>query len=465
MPTYTQGMHIPGFDPPAPGQQPQVATPPPAPIGVPAAAPAPPVPAGPSELEAAYKRFLAAKGSTDGNSLTNQVVRTVLEQAVKEQASDVHFDPTEQTYQIRFRVDGSLKERLTYNKSDFQISAQLRVMAGFPPQAATAYSPEDGGFELAVAGRQIRFRASAFPSIHGDKLVLRVLDMGANTLNLDALGFAPDVLASLKAAIQAPSGIFFVCGITGGGKTTTLCSILKTLVRPEINAMTLEDPVEYEIPHVVQSKINPKAGFNFADGLRSILRQDPNIIMVGEVRDLETAEIAMRAALTGHLIFSTIHTISAIGVISRLIDMGIEPFLISNALIGTLAQRLVRKVCPHCAQPAPIDQASVESVLKPLDTDSANLVRAAINAPGGRYVRPKGCAECGMVGFRGRVGIFELLLLDKEMRAKISGKSTPDELRRAALESGMKSLLLDGVEKARAGITTFAEVAKAAKEM
>ncbi len=456
-------MDIPGLKPTTPASALRPAAPPAAP---PVAAPAPAALSPESrELDAIYQKFLAARGATEAGALTNQIVRTILEFAVKEGASDVHFDPLEKTFQVRFRVDGELKDRLVLNKTDFSITAQIRVMAGFAPQAATAYSPEDGGFEMPLAGRQVRFRASAFPSIHGDKLVLRILDMGQNTLSLDALGFSADVLARLKSAIQNPSGIFFVCGITGGGKTTTLCSILKTLVKPEVNIMTLEDPVEYELPRVVQSKINPKAGFNFADGLRSILRQDPNIIMVGEVRDVETAEIAMRAALTGHLIFSTIHTISAPGVISRLIDMGIEPYLLSNALIGALAQRLVRRACPKCAVAGPLDPVKAEQLLKTQEPDTANLLRLILNAPGGKFVRPKGCPECHMTGFKGRIGIFELLLMDKEIRTVISSKAALADLRRLAMESGMKTMLMDGVAKVWAGITTLEEVAKAAREM
>ncbi|HAH31527.1 MAG TPA: hypothetical protein DCL44_04345 [Elusimicrobia bacterium] len=287
-------------------------------------------PALPDTLEQRYKNLLAAKGTTDANALTNGLLKAILEFALREAASDIHFDPQQDMFRLRFRVDGNLRDVLTFSKNDFSVTSQLRVMAGFAPQSATAYTPEDGGFEAIVGGRPVRFRVSAFPSIHGDKLVLRILDMGQNTLKLEYLGFAPDVLEQVQSAIKSPSGIFFVCGVTGGGKTTTLCSILKALTRPEINIMTLEDPVEYTLQGVTQSKINPQAGFNFVDGLRSILRQDPNIIMVGEIRDLETAEIAIRAALTGHLIFTTIHTVSAIGVISRLVDIGIEPFLVSS---------------------------------------------------------------------------------------------------------------------------------------
>ncbi|MBI3554514.1 MAG: Flp pilus assembly complex ATPase component TadA [Elusimicrobia bacterium] len=292
---------------------------------------------GAKTLEDTYKFIHSQLGKTDSNALTNQLAAVVLEHSIREGASDVHFEPQGDIILVRFRIDGELKDRLTFPKKELPVTAHLRVESGFSPQAASAYTPEDGAFALTIDKRPVRFRASSFPTIHGDKLVIRLLDMGANTLNMEALGFTPNDLKLLKEAISSPSGIFFVCGVTGGGKTTTLCSVLNYLNRPEINIMTLEDPVEYQLARTTQSSVNPKAGFSFADGLRSILRQDPNIIMVGEVRDLETAEIAMRAALTGHLIFSTIHTISTTGVITRLIDMGIPPFLITDALIGALA--------------------------------------------------------------------------------------------------------------------------------
>jgi len=419
---------------------------------------------GTDTLEQRYKSLLAAKGTTDSNALTNGLLKAILEFALREAASDIHFDPQEEVFRLRFRIDGSLHDKLVFNKRDFSVTAQLRVMAGFAPQAATAYTPEDGGFETVVGDRHVRFRVSAFPSIYGDKLVLRILDMGSNTLKLDCLGFSPDVLAQVQSAIRTPSGIFFVCGVTGGGKTTTLCSILKTLTIPETNIMTLEDPVEYRLTGVTQSKINPHAGFNFADGLRSILRQDPNIIMVGEIRDQETAEIAIRAALTGHLIFTTIHTVSAVGVISRMMDMGIEPFLVSSVTVGVIAQRLVRLVCPHCAQSSVPDAMTVSKILKLVDSEVAEAAKTLLSEPGAKFVRPGGCEACKGSGYKGRVGIFELLLPNAEIKALIDAKACTADLRRAAIRSGMKTMLMDGVAKARAGWTTLDEVLSVVSE-
>ncbi|MDO8803636.1 MAG: GspE/PulE family protein [Elusimicrobiota bacterium] len=414
----------------------------------------------PDTLEQRYASLLAAKGKTDDNTLTNGFLRAILEFALREAASDIHFDPQGDTFRLRFRIDGSLEDKLAFSSKDFSVAAQLRVMAGFPPQAASAYSPEDGGFEAMVGDRPVRFRVSAFPSIHGDKLVLRVLDMGHQTLMLEHLGFAPDVLAQVQSAIKSPSGIFFVCGVTGGGKSTTLCSILKTLTRPEISIMTLEDPVEYMLPGVSQSKISPQAGFTFADGLRSILRQDPNIIMVGEIRDKETAEIAIRAALTGHLIFTTIHTISSVGVISRLVDIGVEPFLISSSTIGVIAQRLIRRVCPECAQP----DTPAPQIVNRIVTRSGLAAKPILTAPEGKFVAAVGCPACNGTGYRGRLGIFEFLQLNNELKTLIDTKASVADLHKAAVKSGMRTMLMDGIIKARAGLTTLTEVLTSVSE-
>ncbi|MBU2573512.1 MAG: GspE/PulE family protein [Elusimicrobia bacterium] len=411
-------------------------------------------------LKQRYESLLAAKGKTDANTLTNGFLRAILEFALREAASDIHFDPLGEMFRLRFRIDGNLKDKLTFSNKDFFVTSQLRVMAGFAPQAATAYTPEDGGFEVVIGERPVRFRVSAFPSIHGDKLVLRILDMGLNTLMLEHLGFAPDVLAQVQSAIKSPSGIFFVCGVTGGGKSTTLCSILKALTRPEISIMTLEDPVEYMLPGVTQSKISPKAGFNFADGLRSILRQDPNIIMVGEIRDRETAEIAIRAALTGQLIFTTIHTTSSVGVITRLVNIGIEPFLVSSSTVGVVAQRLIRRVCPECAQPADPDSQTINRIV----ARSGSAVKAVLTSSERKFVKAAGCPACNGSGYRGRIGVFELLLLNNELKALIDAKACTADLRKAAIKSGMRTMMMDGITKARAGLTTLDEVLSAVSE-
>lgn len=431
----------------------------------PAATPPPAQKAAPLTLDQVYQQLLTQRGKIDANTLTNQLAAVILEHAYHEGVSDVHFDPQGDLINVRFRVDGNLRDKLAFSKKEFPVTSQLRVMAGFSPQSASAYTPEDGGFAITVDGRSVRWRVSAFPTIHGDKLVIRMLDMGQNTLALEALGFSAPDLAALKNAISAPNGIFFVCGITGGGKTTTLCSILKFVNRPEINIMTLEDPVEYQLPRVIQSNVNAKQGFNFADGLRSILRQDPNIIMLGEVRDLETAEIAMRAALTGHLVFSTIHTISTSGVVARLFDMGLQPFLITDAMIGALAQRLVRRVCSQCVEQVQPSAETVDLMVRTLSPEDMKTVMTMIQTPGGKFVKGKGCQTCGMTGYKGRTGIFELLSLTKPLRQLVASKAPTMELRRAAIAAGMKTLLMDGVGKAWAGITTLEEVRRSTAEL
>ena len=420
----------------------------------PAASPVPP------QLADVYKHLLTLKGKSEANALTNNLASAILAQSVRDGASDVHFDPHDDMIAVRFRIDGELRDKLSFSRKDFAVTAQFRVMSGFSPQAATSFSPEDGAFSLDIDQRPVRFRVSAFPTIYGDKLVIRLLDSGASALTLDTLGFTPESLKTLKAAIASPSGIFFVCGITGGGKTTTLCSIVTALQKPSINIMTLEDPVEYVLPHVIQSNINPKAGFNFADGLRSILRQDPNIIMLGEVRDAETAEIAMRAALTGHLIFSTIHTISTVGIITRLTDMGIPPFLTAESMIGALAQRLVRKICAQCAAPVEPSANHFNYLVQALPPEEAKAVVAEATAPGGTYLVGRGCPACNMTGYKGRTGIFELLTLTRPLRELIAAKTPLAELRRGAISSGLQTLLMDGIRKARAGITTLNEIAR-----
>lgn len=424
--------------------------------------PAAPVPE--PTFEQAFKALAGQKTPGDNAELSSRMMQMILEYAVKQGASDIHFDPLGETVLVRFRVDGQLIDQASFLREQFAITPRLRVMSGFPAKAATSYTPEDGRFQMFLSGSPIQFRASAFPTTHGEKLVLRVLDSGQTALSLDNLGFAPAVLEKLKAAIASPNGIFFVAGLTGSGKTTTLCSILKAINKPNLNIMTLEDPVEYDLPRVIHAQINPKAGFTFAEGLRCLLRQDPNVIMVGEVRDLETAEIALRAAMTGHTIFSTLHATTATGVADRLLSMGIEPYMISSALIGALSQRLVRRVCARCAEPAPLDVARAAAFIHDLDPKTGQSVKEAFEKPGNKFQLGKGCSECKMTGYKGRVGLFELLVMDEPMRELIASKPKDLlELRKRAVASGMRTLLDDGVEKLCSGLTTFDELSRAVK--
>ena len=416
-------------------------------------------------MEQALSTLASHKGRVDANELGARMAAIIVEFAVREGASDVHFDPVGEGVVVRFRIDGQLYDRFSYLNADFPLISRLRVMANFPPRAASFFTPEDGRFEIQVDGRSVQFRVSSFPMVYGEKLVLRVLNISSGVTALDGLGLPKETLACLQALIHSPSGMFVVAGLTGSGKTTTLCSVLRAVSGEHVNVMTLEDPVEYILPRVIHSQINPKAGFTFADGLRSILRQDPNVIMVGEVRDQETAEVAMRAAMTGHMIFCTVHATTAVGVIHRFISMGIESYLISGSINGTMAQRLVRTVCPQCVravqEPKP---EAFDALLRRLEHSQAEWVRAQLAGPGGKYVEAAGCPACKGTGYRGRVGIFELLAINDEIRALIGRKADLLDLRRVVQAGGMRTLLHDAVEKTRAGMTTIEEVARVVSE-
>ncbi|MBI4375872.1 MAG: type II/IV secretion system protein [Elusimicrobia bacterium] len=425
---------------------------PPAPAAKPVVTPETPFPQ-------AWELLTKQPNVSDANEIGTRLASLILLHAIKVKASDIHFDPHGINMQVRLRIDGQLVDLVAYERERFPITSRLRVLANFSPKAASVYTPEDGRFDISTPeGKVVQFRASAFPVSQGDKLVLRVLNMGLEVERFEDLGFEPAVREQLDRAIRSPSGIFFLSGLTGSGKSTTLCSILRALSRPEVNVMTLEDPVEYELPRVNHSQINPKAGFSFADGLRSILRQDPNIIMVGEVRDLETAEIAMRAALTGHLIFTTIHATTAVGVVHRLISMGIEPYMITASLIGSLAQRLVRKVCAGCVEPQPVESQAFERLLKPVEAENRATIEAAAKAGG--FKKGRGCQACRNTGYKGRIGVFELLIMDDLMRGLVSSKADPGELKQAASKAGVRSLLTDALLKAARGLTTLDEVVR-----
>jgi type II secretory ATPase GspE/PulE/Tfp pilus assembly ATPase PilB-like protein len=396
-----------------------------------------------------------------------QISDLVLEHAVNNRASDIHFEYHGNNLRIRFRVDGTLQDALILPRhQNIPITQRLRVLAGFDPEPPSVFRTEEGRFQKIINGRPIQVRVSSFPTINGEKLVLRVLDRNQMGLSLEQLGLNTEMLGTLKKLVRSPYGIFFVTGATGSGKTTTLYAMLKTISSPMVNITTLEDPVEYRIEGINQAQISQKSGFTWTEGLRTILRQDPDTIMVGEVRDHETAEISMRAALTGHMIFTTLHTISAPGVVERLFEMGIQPFLIASSMIGSCAQRLVRKLCPHCAQstPAP-NENSVNEFVKTLDPVEAKAIKQIIFNTGAKFKIPKGCPNCRNTGFVGRTGIFELMLMNEELRKEILSHAPTDSIRRKAIQSGMKTLLMDGTLKAWSGVTTMQEVLRVTATM
>ncbi|MBI5144391.1 MAG: type II secretion system ATPase GspE [Candidatus Omnitrophica bacterium] len=378
-----------------------------------------------------------------------KLVNLILMQAVKEKASDIHIEPEEDILRVRFRVDGILHEVSNPPKNlQSVIASRIKILANI--DIAETRKPQDGRIRLKMENRALDLRVSTFPTIHGENIVLRVLDKSSVILGLADLGFSEKDLKDFDRLIRSPYGIILVTGPTGSGKTTTLYSALTTINSVEKNIITVEDPVEYELPLIRQTQVNPKAGLTFATGLRSILRQDPDIVMVGEIRDKETADIAIQASLTGHLVFSTLHTNDAPSALTRLIDMGVEPFLISSSVIGILAQRLVRVICKECKEKYPPSN----DVLKELGLKEAPS-----------FCRGRGCEVCKNTGYAGRIGIFEFLHISEEIKKLIVTKASADEVKKKAVMEGMRTLRDDGLDKTRRGITTIEEVLRVTEEI
>jgi len=380
-----------------------------------------------------------------------KLVNLIISEAVKEGASDIHINPEENMVRVRYRQDGILREASCLPKTlQAAVLSRIKIMSDM--NIAIKRSPQDGRFRLKIEGNQIDMRVSSFPSVHGENIVMRILDPASIMIGLEDIGFYPDNLSQIKSLISKPHGIILVTGPTGSGKTTTLYSALSSINSVDKNIITLEDPVEYQLEIIRQAQINVKAGLTFATGLRSILRQDPDIVMVGEIRDKETAEIAIQAAMTGHLVFSTLHTNDAPGALTRLVDMGIEPFLISSSVIGILAQRLVRKICPSCKESYP----PTEKVLRELGIQDLSGKKM--------FYRGKGCKNCKNRGYKGRLGIFELLLTNERIREMVLEKASADGIRKAAQEAGMKTLRQDGMLKVLDGTTSIEEVMRVTME-
>jgi type IV pilus assembly protein PilB len=380
-----------------------------------------------------------------------KLLNMILLQAVKEKASDIHFEPFEQDYRIRYRVDGVLYEVARPPKNlSLGLSSRIKVMSNL--DIAERRLPQDGRIMITIEGKGVDLRISTLPTIFGESVVMRVLDRTTVSLSLDEVGVLDDMKKQLRFIIQKPNGIILATGPTGCGKTTTLYAGLREINKIEYKVITTEDPVEYDIKGIIQVPINAKIGLTFAASLRHILRQDPDIIMVGEIRDAETAQIAIQASLTGHLVFSTLHTNDAAGTITRLIDMGVEPFLITSTLEAVLAQRLVRKICQDCRQ---------EYIPEPGMLASMGI--SAQTAKTKKFYRGAGCVKCSNSGYKGRTGIFELLVLNEDVRSLIIDKAHTALIRNAAIKSGMKTLLEDGMEKVYMGVTTLEEALKEAQ--
>ncbi|MBM4143327.1 MAG: type II/IV secretion system protein [Lentisphaerae bacterium] len=402
----------------------------------------------PSEVRAAAERGGAADDllRVAEKAPVTQLVNLILLEAVKQRASDIHFEPFEDRLRVRYRIDGVLYERASPPKQiEEPLVSRLKVMAHM--DIAEKRLPQDGMTRVRVGEREIDIRVATIPVAEGERVVLRLLDRGSALLPLAALGMNAAVLAAFEALLRESNGLIAVCGPTGSGKTTTLYAALGRLDESRRNILTIEDPIEYRLPNIGQIQVKPKIGLTFATGLRHILRQDPDIVLVGETRDVETAEIALRAALTGHLVFTTLHTNDAPGAALRLIDMGVEPYLLAACLRGALAQRLVRTLCQACRRPVTLAAGDVAS----LGPAGAGLIgRTAWEAAG--------CPAC-LEGYRGRTGLFELMLIDAGMQETIrGGKIGVGDLRARAEERGMRGLLADGIERVLAGATTVAEV-------
>lgn len=376
-----------------------------------------------------------------------RLVNSVLFQAVKQRASDIHFEPFEKGLVVRYRIDGVLYPVLTPPKRlQASIAARLKIMAGL--NIAEKRLPQDGRFGIRTVGRDVDLRVSVLPTAHGERVVLRILEKEQRLLNLSDIGFSPAQLNVMSQLIRLTHGIILVTGPTGSGKTTTLYAALSQINAPDKNIITVEDPVEYQLQGISQMQVNPKIQLTFANGLRSILRQDPDVIMIGEIRDRETAEIVIHASLTGHLVFSTLHTNDAPGAVTRLIDMGIEPFLVASSVVAIAAQRLVRLLCPECREP-----------YTPTDEELARLGRDPADGRPSLY-HAIGCAACAHTGYRGRTGIYEMLLVDDEIRRLMVGKADSATIKELAVSRGMKTLKQEGAAKVLQGLTTSEEVVR-----
>lgn len=384
----------------------------------------------------------------DGDAPIIRLINALLTEAIKENASDIHVETYEKRLVIRFRVDGVLREVVQPKRAlSALLVSRIKVMAKL--DIAEKRVPQDGRIALRIGGREVDVRVSTMPSSHGERVVMRLLDKQAGRLGLAQLGMASRDLAAMRNIISKPHGIILVTGPTGSGKTTTLYGALSDLNDTSRNILTVEDPVEYSLPGIGQTQVNTKADMTFAKGLRAILRQDPDVVMIGEIRDLETVEIAIQASLTGHLVLSTLHTNTAVGAITRLQDMGVEPFLLSSSVIGVIAQRLVRVLCDDCKVPVQADASECD--MMGISVDQSPIIYHA-----------KGCDKCNQLGYRGRQGIYEIIELDEHMKSLIHDKVGEQQLERHARTLG-PSIRADGIRKVLAGSTTIEEILRVAK--
>lgn len=393
------------------------------------------------------KENLQEKGkSSSDQAPVVRLVNLILDEALNARASDIHFEPYEKFFRVRYRIDGALKEAYSHSRDMYgALVARIKIMGNL--NITERRVPQDGRFRTKIGEREIDFRVSVLPMYFGEKIVLRILDRGGLKTGLDKLGFTKKPTGIFAEAIKNPYGMILVTGPTGSGKSTTLYTILNTMNTPERNIMTVEDPVEYQVEGITQTQVNTEVGVTFASGLRALLRQSPDIVLVGEIRDKETADIAVKAALTGHLVFSTLHTNSAPGAMTRLIDMGVEPFLIASSLIAVAAQRLMRKVCQHCKKPYKI---------------SADVLRRCnLNEEDLKDITPfkgEGCAKCFNTGYYGRLATIEVLKMDPAIRSMVIQRKSTDDINKLAIEHGMETLFENAFSLFKQGLTTLEEV-------
>ena len=374
-----------------------------------------------------------------------QVTNMILEDGVKQKASDILIEPFSRKLRVRLRIDGVLHEEKAPPKNMHpSIVSRIKVMSDL--NIAEHRLPQDGRFKLKLSGKEVDFRVSILPSSFGEKVAIRILDKSQATLNIEKLGFSPNIIADLEKVSKLPHGMILITGPTGSGKTTTLYSIMKFIDSPDKNIITVEDPVEFQLEGINQVTAHPEIGLTFASALRSILRQDPNVIMIGEIRDFETVDIAIKSALTGHLVISTLHTTTAAGAVVRLVNMGVEPYLINSSLVCVVAQRLVRKICTYCKEEHPVKKEILDTLKIKLDVKSP------------KFFRGKGCSHCFNTGYSGRTGIAEVLLLTSGVRELILSRAQEHLIKQQARKEGMRTLREDGLTQALKGLTTIEEV-------
>ncbi len=405
-----------------------------------------------------------------------RIVDTLIKHAILQEASDIHIEPDEKEVRVRYRIDGVLHDAMTLPKQVAQgIIARIKVLSNLKLDEHRA--PQDGRFKIEKEDLKISFRVSILPIFDGEKIVMRLLNESSKGLTLEDVGFSGKGLEIVHRHIKKPNGMILVTGPTGSGKTTTLYTVMDILNTPELNISTVEDPVEYRMARINQTQINPKVGLTFAAGLRSLLRQDPDVIMVGEIRDNETMEMAIHSAMTGHLVLSTLHTNSAVGTIPRLVDMGAEPFLLASTINSIVAQRLVRKLCTNCRKEYVLDDDDIKNLEKNYDMNRIfEIVKNsdAIKIKGNvadknkwskvKFYRPGGCEQCNKEGYKGRLGIFEVLEVDDEMKKMISHKATEEDMEKNCQEKGMLSMVEDGFIKAAKGLTSIEEILRVTTE-